>query len=113
MPESDTSRAFGFDLAGREGPERVEIRRSSLGVSLIPKPRAIRALHVGPPPAVGFCSLPLVSYPKQLLSPGETIVAEFRPHWTSILVPLVLTFTALIAVALLAAFTDGAVRQWG
>src|SRR5687768_1148220 len=36
MPEFDISRAFGFDLAEREGPERVEIRRSSLGVSLIP-----------------------------------------------------------------------------
>jgi hypothetical protein len=36
MPESDLSRAFGFDLVGREDPERVEIRRSSLGVSLIP-----------------------------------------------------------------------------
>ena len=32
---SDLSRTFGFDLVGREGPERVEIRRSSLGVSLI------------------------------------------------------------------------------
>ncbi len=64
-------------------------------------------------PAVGFLYAPLVAYPKQLLSPGETIVAEFRPHWTSILVPLVLTFAALVAVILLAAFTDGAARQWG
>jgi uncharacterized membrane protein YdbT with pleckstrin-like domain len=54
-----------------------------------------------------------VSYPKELLSPGETIVAEFRPHWTSILLPLVLTLVALVAVALLAAFTDGVVNQWG
>ena len=54
-----------------------------------------------------------MSYPKELLSPGETIVAEFRPHWTSILLPLVLTLVALVAVALLAAFTEGAVSQWG
>ena len=54
-----------------------------------------------------------MSYPKELLSPGETIIAEFRPHWSSVLVPLVLTFAALVAVALLAAFTEGAVGQWG
>ena len=52
-------------------------------------------------------------YPKELLSPGEDIVAEFRPHWSSITVPLILTFAALVAVVLLAAFTDGAVGQWG
>ena len=52
-------------------------------------------------------------YPKELLSPGEDIVAEFRPHWSSIIIPLVLTFGALVAVVLLAAFTDGAVGQWG
>lgn len=52
-------------------------------------------------------------YPKELLSPGEDIVAEFRPHWSSIIIPLVLTFGALVAVVLLAAFTDDAVRQWG
>jgi len=54
-----------------------------------------------------------VAYPKKLLSPGEEIVAEFRPHWTSILVPLALTLAALVVVVLLAAFTDGALRQWG
>jgi uncharacterized membrane protein YdbT with pleckstrin-like domain len=54
-----------------------------------------------------------VPYPRQLLSPGEEVVAEFRPHWISIVVPLVLTLSALVVVVLLAAFTDGAVRQWG
>ena len=52
-------------------------------------------------------------YPKELLSPGEKIVAEFRPHWSAILVPLVLTFVALVAVALVAGFTGGVVGQWG
>ena len=52
-------------------------------------------------------------YPKELLSPGESIVAEFRPHWTSILVPLLLTLGALAGVIALATLTDGAVRQWG
>ena len=52
-------------------------------------------------------------YPRELLSPGEDIVAEFRPHWSSIILPLLLTFAALVAVVLLAALTDGAVGQWG
>jgi len=54
-----------------------------------------------------------VPYPKELLSPGEKIVAEFRPHWSAILVPLVLTFVALVAVALVAGFAGGVVGQWG
>ncbi|HUP17198.1 MAG TPA: PH domain-containing protein [Acidimicrobiia bacterium] len=52
-------------------------------------------------------------YPKELLSPGETVVAEFRPHWSSILLQLVLTLGALVAVILLAVFATDAVRQWG
>jgi uncharacterized membrane protein YdbT with pleckstrin-like domain len=54
-----------------------------------------------------------VPYPKELLSPGESIVAEFRPHWTSILVPLLLTLGALAGVIALATLTEGALRQWG
>jgi len=54
-----------------------------------------------------------VPYRKELLSPGEEIVAEFRPHWSSILVPLVLTVLALVVIVLLAVFADGAFRQWG
>jgi uncharacterized membrane protein YdbT with pleckstrin-like domain len=54
-----------------------------------------------------------VAYPTKLLSPGEEIVTEFRPHWTSILVPLLLTLGALVAVILLATFATGVVGQWG
>jgi len=54
-----------------------------------------------------------VPYPKSLLSPGEEIVAEFRPHWTSILVPILLTVGTLAVTILLATFASGAVLQWG
>lgn len=54
-----------------------------------------------------------MAYPKQLLSPGEEIVTEFRPHWTSILTPLVITLAALAAVVLLALFATGTVGQFG
>lgn len=38
-------------------------------------------------------------YPERLLSPGETIVKEFRPHWQALLVPILL---GLVAAALIA-----------
>lgn len=41
-------------------------------------------------------------YPTRLLSPGEEVVTEFRPHWTAILGPLSITTGALVAVILLA-----------
>lgn len=41
-------------------------------------------------------------YPTRLLSPGEEVVTEFRPHWTAILGPLSITIGALVAVILLA-----------
>lgn len=41
-------------------------------------------------------------YPSRLLSPGEEVVTEFRPHWTAILGPLSITLGALVAIILLA-----------
>ncbi len=41
-------------------------------------------------------------YPTRLLSPGEEVVTEFRPHWTAILGPISITIGALVAVILLA-----------
>lgn len=54
-----------------------------------------------------------VAYPTKLLSPGEEVVSEFRPHWTAILGPLSLTFLALVLVVFLAFFTSGALSVWG
>lgn len=55
----------------------------------------------------------LVPYPTRLLSPGEEIVREFRPHWTSILGPLGITFAALALVIGLAFFAGGSLQQYG
>lgn len=50
-----------------------------------------------------------MSYPERLLSPDESVVLQFRPHWQAILVPIV--FGALGLAGLVVAFvaTDGAV----
>ena len=54
-------------------------------------------------------------YPRKLLSPGEEIVAEFKPHWTSILGPLGFTLLALVLVIFLAFFTPpgSPLSVWG
>ena len=54
-----------------------------------------------------------MAYPKKMLSPGEEVVAEFRPHWTAILGPLGITLVALAGVIFLAFFTSGALSVWG
>ncbi len=41
-----------------------------------------------------------MSYPRKLLSSGETIGAEFRPHWSSILRELLLLMLTLVFVIL-------------
>lgn len=52
-------------------------------------------------------------YPKKLLSPGEEVVSEFKPHWTAILGPLGITLLALVLVVFLAFFTTGVLSVWG
>lgn len=42
-----------------------------------------------------------MAYPRKLLSPGEEVVAEFRPHWTAILGPLSITLLALAIIIFL------------
>lgn len=55
-----------------------------------------------------------MAYPRKLLSPGEEVVSEFKPHWTAILGPLGLTLLALALVIFLAFFTTGAALSvWG
>jgi uncharacterized membrane protein YdbT with pleckstrin-like domain len=54
-----------------------------------------------------------VAYPRKFLSPGEEIVTEFKPHWTSILGPIGITLTALALMIILLIFASGTVRQWG
>lgn len=56
-----------------------------------------------------------MAYPRKLLSPGEEVVAEFRPHWTAILGPLGITLLALVLVVFLAFFTASGsfLSVWG
>ena len=56
-----------------------------------------------------------MAYPRKLLSPGEEVVAEFRPHWTAILGPLGITLLALLLVLFLFFFmTPGTfLYVWG
>jgi uncharacterized membrane protein YdbT with pleckstrin-like domain len=42
----------------------------------------------------------LMGYPKRLLSEGEEIVREFRPHWRMLVIPLVWTLVLAAAVVL-------------
>lgn len=48
-------------------------------------------------------------YPERLLSPGESIVTQFRPHWQALLVPIV---AGVIAVGALTATFIFAIRDW-
>jgi len=54
-----------------------------------------------------------VAYPKKLLSPGEEVVSEFKPHWTAILGPLGLTLLAIALVVVLPVFTLAPWSFWG
>lgn len=51
-----------------------------------------------------------MAYPKQLLSPGEEVVTEFRPHWTAVGVPLVLTLVAAAGAVTVALLVTGNAR---
>ena len=51
-----------------------------------------------------------MSYPERLLSPDESVVVQFRPHWQAILAPMVLGVLAVIGVGVSLATTDGVVR---
>lgn len=50
-----------------------------------------------------------MSYPERLLSPDESVVVQFRPHWQAILLPIVLTVVGLIGLVIVIATTAGAV----
>jgi Bacterial PH domain/Short C-terminal domain len=57
-----------------------------------------------------------VPYPTRLLSPGEEVVTEFRPHWTAILGPISITLGALAAVIVFAFVIPASLtplRQYG
>ena len=48
-----------------------------------------------------------MAYPKKLLSPDESIITEFRPHWTGILPVILLTLLVVAGAVVTVVFTDG------
>ena len=51
--------------------------------------------------------------PKKMLSPGEEVVAEFKPHWTAILGPLGITLLALWPSSSFSFSRPGQLFVWG
>jgi uncharacterized membrane protein YdbT with pleckstrin-like domain len=49
-------------------------------------------------------------YPKRLLSSGEHIEMQFRPHWRAVLGPIFLVLVAIAAAILGFVFTEGMLR---
>lgn len=53
-----------------------------------------------------------MAYPEKLLSPGEAVVKEFRPHWSRILKEIVLSVAVVIVLVLVAVLLDFEYRGW-
>lgn len=55
-----------------------------------------------------------MAYSRKLLSPGEEIITDFRPHWSAILGPIGITLVALALIIVLMIFAPaGVLAQWG
>jgi uncharacterized membrane protein YdbT with pleckstrin-like domain len=48
-----------------------------------------------------------MAYPEKLLSPGETVVTEFRPHFQVLITPVLLTLVAIALVVVAVGQLDG------
>jgi membrane protein YdbS with pleckstrin-like domain len=87
-----------------ESPERVEASaKAPSGLS-----RFETRLFQPPSEPVDRYSPPM-AYPEKLLSPGEEIKSEFRPHWSGIVMEIVVSVIALAGIIFLA-FQD---LDWG
>lgn len=53
-----------------------------------------------------------MSYPTRLLSPGETIKYELRPHWRALIVPVIVLILLAFAGTWLYFLTDNAIVRW-
>ena len=53
-----------------------------------------------------------MSYPTRLLSPGETIAYELRPHWRALIVPVIVLVLLAFAGTWLYFLTDNAIVRW-
>ncbi|MDH3249769.1 MAG: PH domain-containing protein [Acidimicrobiia bacterium] len=52
-------------------------------------------------------------YPERLLSPDESIVTQFRPHWQALLIPIGGGVAGLVAIVLAAVFLEGTAMLLG
>jgi len=50
---------------------------------------------------------PPMPYPERLLSPGESIVTQFRPHWQALLIPIAGGVAGVVATVLAVVFLEG------
>lgn len=46
-------------------------------------------------------------YPERLLSPNERVETEFRPHWRSVLVQMLMTLVVIVAVVVILVMVGG------
>ena len=51
-----------------------------------------------------------MAYPRKLLSPGEEVVKEFRPHWQVLIFPIFVTLVAIAAAVVVAIQLTGGGR---
>lgn len=64
----------------------------------------------------GECRLayhPPMAYPERLLSPGERVETEFRPHWKVLIIPVVAFIVGLVVAVVLLTTLEGTVRLIG
>ena len=53
-----------------------------------------------------------MAYPKKLLSPGESIEFEMRPHWRALIVPVVVLIAIVFLGTWLYFLTDSSILRW-
>ncbi|MEX0757397.1 MAG: PH domain-containing protein [Acidimicrobiia bacterium] len=51
-----------------------------------------------------------MAYPQRLLSPGEEIVKQFRPHWQFVVLPALFALVLVVVIVVAAAQMEGAAR---
>lgn len=51
-----------------------------------------------------------MGYPERLLSPGEEVVTEFRPHWQFMVLPMLFSLVLIVVVIVAITQLDGAAR---
>jgi uncharacterized membrane protein YdbT with pleckstrin-like domain len=54
-----------------------------------------------------------MAYPERLLSPGERVESEFRPHWKVLIAPVVLLILSMVIAYVIWNFVDGTLGSLG